>query len=231
MCQAETAAATTAGACLFVPAAGTCPAAGAGKEPELKRRLGIAEADRVGNNLQEALQYPSLNIRGMASADVGDKARTIIPATAMAEIDIRTVSGNPAARLFDLLKRHDEAQGYHLVETQPTDDERQRHAKLASLTLMSGSSSSAAVRTGLQAPVGQWVYQAFETTYGTEPVRIRMMGGTVPTGVAVEALRVPFAIVSLVNADNNQHSSNENMRLENYVEGVKGIIGLLQEKF
>jgi acetylornithine deacetylase/succinyl-diaminopimelate desuccinylase-like protein len=96
---------------------------------------------------------------------------------------------------------------------------------------MSGSSSSAAVRTDLQAPVGQWVYRAFETTYGTEPVRIRMMGGTVPTGVAVEALRVPFAIVPLVNADNNQHSSNENMRLGNYVEGVKGIIGLLQEKF
>jgi acetylornithine deacetylase/succinyl-diaminopimelate desuccinylase-like protein len=66
-------------------------------EPDLKRRLGIAEADRVGSNLQEALQYPSLNIRGMASADVGDKARTIIPATATAEIDIRTVPETPAA--------------------------------------------------------------------------------------------------------------------------------------
>ena len=38
------------------------------------------------------------------------------------------------------------------------------------------------------------------------------MGGTVPTAEIVEALKVPFAIVPLVNADNNQHASNENMR-------------------
>jgi acetylornithine deacetylase/succinyl-diaminopimelate desuccinylase-like protein len=200
-------------------------------EDELKRRLGIAETDRVGANLQEALQYPSLNIRGMASADIGDRARTIIPATATAEIDIRTVPEAPATRQFDLLKRHVEAQGYYLVAAEPTDEERQKHPRLASLTFLPGSASSAAVRTDLQAPVGQWVYRAFEETYGTEPVRIRMMGGTVPTGVAVEALKAPFVIAPLVNADNNQHSSNENIRLGNYVEGVKGIIGLLQEPF
>ncbi len=200
-------------------------------EPALKRRLGIAEIEHVGSNYQEALQYPSLNIRGLASADVGDQARTIIPATATAEIDIRTVPETPATRLFELLKQHVQAQGYHLVETQPTEEERQKYGKLASLTFLSGSSSSAAVRTDLQAPIGQWLYRAFKTTYDTEPVRIRMMGGTVPTGVAVEALHVPFAIVPLVNADNNQHSSNENLRLGNYVQGVKGMIGLLQETF
>jgi acetylornithine deacetylase/succinyl-diaminopimelate desuccinylase-like protein len=81
------------------------------------------------------------------------------------------------------------------------------------------------------APIGQWVYRAFEATFATEPVRIRMMGGTVPTGAAVEALQAPFVIVPLVNADNNQHSFNENMRLGNYVDGVKGILGLLQQEF
>jgi acetylornithine deacetylase/succinyl-diaminopimelate desuccinylase-like protein len=167
----------------------------------------------------------------MASAEVGDKARTIIPATATAEIDIRTVPETPPARLFDLLKQHVENQGYHLVAKQPTDGERQQHSKLASLTFLEGSASSAAVRTDLQAPVGQWVYRAFETTFATEPVRIRMMGGTVPTGAAVEALQAPFVIVPLVNADNNQHSFNENMRLGNYVDGVKGILGLLQQEF
>ena len=200
-------------------------------EPELNRRLGIAEPDRVGGNLQEALQYPSLNIRGMASAEVGDKARTIIPATATAELDIRTVPETPPACLFDLLKQHVKNQGYHLVAKQPTDGERQQHSKLASLTFLEGSASSAAVRTDLQAPIGQWVYRAFEATFATEPVRIRMMGGTVPTGAAVEALQAPFVIVPLVNADNNQHSFNENMRLGNYVDGVKGILGLLQQEF
>lgn len=50
-----------------------------------------------------------------------------------------------------------------------------------------------------------------------------MMGGTVPTGTMVNALKVPFVIVPVVNADNNQHSANENMRLGNYIDGVRGL--------
>ncbi|NKF33368.1 acetylornithine deacetylase, partial [Pseudomonas sp. BGM005] len=36
-------------------------------EAALKRRLGIAQTDKVGANYQEAMQYPSLNVRGMAA--------------------------------------------------------------------------------------------------------------------------------------------------------------------
>jgi hypothetical protein len=31
--------------------------------------------------------------------------------------------------------------------------------------------------------------------------------------------------------DNNQHSANENMRLGNYIEGVRGLAGMLTEPF
>ena len=108
---------------------------------------------------------------------------------------------------------------------------RDRHGRLASLTFREGSASSTAVRTDLDAPIGGWLHRGFRNAYGAEPVRVRMMGGTVPTGAAVEALRAPFAIVPLVNADNNQHSFDENMRLGNYVDGVKGLVGLLREPF
>jgi acetylornithine deacetylase/succinyl-diaminopimelate desuccinylase-like protein len=36
-------------------------------------------------------------------------------------------------------------------------------------------------------------------------------------------------IVPFVNADNNQHSANENMRLGNYIDGVRGLAGILAE--
>ena len=75
------------------------------------------------------------------------------------------------------------------------------------------------------------MHRGFRSATASEPLRIRMMGGTVLTGAAVEALRVPFALVPLVNADNNQHSFDENMRLGNYVDGVKGLVGLLREPF
>jgi acetylornithine deacetylase/succinyl-diaminopimelate desuccinylase-like protein len=200
-------------------------------EPALRKRLGIAEAEKVGQYYQEALQYPSLNVRGMQSADIGPKARTIVPATATAEIDLRTVPETPPQTLFGLLKSHVEKQGFYVVEGPPTDEDRARYPKLVSLKLAGISSSGSAVRTELTAPIGQWLRRSFVNTYGRDPVQIRMMGGTVPTGVAVSALKVPFAIVPFVNADNNQHSANENMRLGNYIEGVRGLAGMLTEPF
>lgn len=77
--------------------------------------------------------------------------------------------------------------------------------------------------------MGKWAYKALTDSYGTNPVpvRIRMMGGTVPTAEIVGVLQVPFAIIPLVNADNNQHAANENLRMGNYVSGVRTIYGLI----
>ena len=53
--------------------------------------LGIAEPDKVAESYQESIQYPSLNVRGLSSGWVGDEKRTIVPALATAEIDVRLV--------------------------------------------------------------------------------------------------------------------------------------------
>lgn len=39
-------------------------------------------------------------------------------------------------------------------------------------------------------------------------------------------LKVPYVIVPLVNADNNQHSFDENLRLGNYLEGIRTIVAM-----
>lgn len=200
-------------------------------EAALRRRLGIARTERVGANYQEAMQYPTLNVRGMAAGDVGEKARTIIPEVAVADIDIRTVPETSPESLFALVRQHVEKQGYYLVKGEPTDDDRARYPKLASVTAGEVSASSSAARTDLSAPISQWLTQAMQQSYGKAPVQIRMMGGTVPTGAAVQALQAPFVIVPLVNADNNQHSYDENMRLGNYRDGIRTVMGILQTPF
>jgi hypothetical protein len=68
-------------------------------------------------------------------------------------------------------------------------------------------------------------------TPGADPVRIRMMGGTVPTDVLVDALKLPFVLVPTVNADNNQHTYDENMRLGNFVTGTETVYSLLVTKY
>jgi acetylornithine deacetylase/succinyl-diaminopimelate desuccinylase-like protein len=200
-------------------------------ETALKKRLGIARTDQVGANYQEAMQYPSLNVRGMSSAAVGDKAANIVPDQAVAELDLRTTPDSNAAYLGKLVEAHIQKQGYHLVKGTPSDDDRSRHEKLASFAMQTEGGDAAG--TPMDSAVGQWAYAAMVEAFGAkpEPVRIRMMGGTVPTAEIVGALQVPFAIVPLVNADNNQHASNENMRMGNYIDGVRTIYSLVTRPF
>ena len=198
-------------------------------EAALKKRLGIATAEKVGANYQEALQYPSLNVRGLQSAEVGAKARTVIPGQAVASLDLRTVPESSPEHLAQLLRAHIEKQGYHLIDGKPTEQDRAQYPKLASLKMEEVSASSVAVRTDLNAPIGEWLRRGMNKAWGKNPVQIRMMGGTVPTGAAVAALKIPFVIVPLVNADNNQHSDNENMRIGNYFDGVHSLTNILTE--
>lgn len=199
-------------------------------EGAIRRRTGIRTPDQVGANYQEALQYPSLNIRGMAAGSVGEKAANVVPHQAVAELDLRTTPETPPDYLFGLVRKHIEAQGYHLVEGAPTDVDRASYDRLASFTLGGGSR---AVRTPMDAPLGTWAYGVLKALgpaspgLSPEPVRIRMMGGTVPTDRLVEGLGAPFVIIPLVNGDNNQHTFDENLRMGHFVHGVRVVQSLL----
>jgi acetylornithine deacetylase/succinyl-diaminopimelate desuccinylase-like protein len=200
-------------------------------EVALRKRIGIAQPDKVGASYQEALQYPSLNVRGMAAASVGAKASNIVPSEAIAELDLRSTPEADGHRLQDLVQAHIEKQGYHLTQGPPTDDERAQYPRLASFVRGPVQRS---VRTPVDAPLSRWAIGALGAPYvapGMEPVRIRMMGGTLPTDVLVDALQLPFVMVSTVNSDNNQHTHDENLRMGNLVSGTRTLYALLSTPF
>ena len=198
------------------------------KEDELMLKLGIGEIDKVGNTYQEAIQYPSLNIRGMSSGWVGKEARTIVPATAMAELDLRLVVESDGERLKGLIRDYIESKGYHITEEKPTSKERYLNPKICQIN---SRGVTQAFRTDFDSPLGKWVFSTIKTTFRADPIRIRTMGGTLPTSPFIVTLDVPAVIVPLVNSDNNQHSPNENLRLGNYFDGVKTFYGLLSTPF
>jgi acetylornithine deacetylase/succinyl-diaminopimelate desuccinylase-like protein len=202
-------------------------------EPALRARIGIARPDAVGGTYQEALQFPSLNVRGMASASVGAKAANVVPSDAVAELDLRTTPEADGERLMDLVRAHIVAQGYHLSAGPPSDAERAAHARLASFV---PGPVQRAEREPMDSPTGRWAMRAVRAGNGAtplsltsnpEPVRIRMMGGTVPTDILVSALHLPFVMVPTVNADNNQHARDENVRVGNLVSGTRTLRALL----
>ncbi|MDF2158422.1 M20/M25/M40 family metallo-hydrolase [Algoriphagus sp. CAU 1675] len=195
-------------------------------EDAIKKRLGLGRTDQVGQSYQESIQYPSLNIRGMASAWVGPEARTIIPATAMAELDVRLVPESDPNRLFSLIEDHIRKQGFHIVTEDPTDEERMRYPKIVK---MHKSISYQAFRTSMDSEAGVWLRKAMNRAFGKDPVQIRISGGSIPISPFVDALGIPAVTIPTVNADNNQHSPNENLRLGNYKEGILTIMSVLTE--
>lgn len=197
------------------------------EEARLLAEMGVAEAESVAATLQEAIQYPSLNVRGMSAAWTGADARTVIPPEAVAEIDIRLVPESDPQRLIDALRAFIVEQGYVVVDREPTEAERQRHPRLASMV---HEVSYGAFRSGFDEPPGRMARAGMRKLYGREPILIRSMGGSVPIAPIVAALDIPAAIVPTVNIDNNQHSPNENLRVGSFFEGIAVLMAILGQE-
>ncbi|MGE3190306.1 MAG: M20/M25/M40 family metallo-hydrolase, partial [Vicinamibacterales bacterium] len=187
--------------------------------------FGVAAPERQGLSLQEALQYPSLNIRGMASAFIGGDARTIIPDRAVAELDLRLVKETPADRQFDLLVAHIRKQGWHVVDADPDDATRAAFPKIVKVVRRGAGTN--AYRTSPLLPISRQVAARLTATFGEPPVEIRTMGGTVPIAPFIDALGFPALSVPLVNFDNNQHAENENLRIGYFFRGITTLAALL----
>ena len=196
-------------------------------ENEIKKFLGIAAPDQVGHNFQESLQYPSLNIRGLNALYIGEKARTLIPANATAEIDIRLVPSSNPQRLIDIVRKHIENQGYYIVSNEPTEEERMKYPKIAAIK---SSISYGAFQTPFDSECGKWLSKAMVKAFGKAPIKIRTAGGSIPISPFVITLGLPAVAVPTVNPDNNQHAENENIRVGNYMEAVKTFLAILTER-
>lgn len=193
-------------------------------EISLKEKLQIKRTEKVGGSYQESLQYPSLNIRGMGSGWIGEKARTIIPESATAELDIRLVPETDGTKLKGLVKKYLQQQGFFVTDKVPSKEERLAHDRI--VTMAEGELTNA-FRTELNNPYGLFLAKVLQDTFKEDPVRIRMMGGTVPIAPFITALKIPAFIVPMVNPDNNQHSPNENLRIGQIVYGIQAFYGIL----
>ena len=178
-------------------------------DTQLKQELGLGWTEGGGASLLDTLQQPSLNINGFRSADVGDKARNVIPTTATATLDLRLVKGNDWKRQVDRLVRHIQARGFTVLDREPTMDERRRFPKIAMVIAGAGYNAE---RTSLDDPLARSVANAAKP-FGA--VVLPSLGGSLPLYIFHETLGAPTVTVSLANYDNNQHAEDENLRLGN----------------
>ena len=191
---------------------------------ELMRELWLGSTEGDNQSLTELITRPSLNIRGMASSRVGAEASNVIPATATASIDIRLVKGMDPQRTGERVVAHIRKQGFFVVDKPATPDMRLAHPRV--IWVDRGRVGLGAVRTPLDLPIAQDVIRVVEQVRGST-VKLPNMGGNLPLANIERPLGTRTIIVPIGNHDNNQHSFDENLRLQNLWDGIELMAALL----
>lgn len=197
-------------------------------EESMLNKMQFKKPESVGNSYQEAIQFPSLNVRGIRAGWVEDEVRTIVPSECIAEIDVRLVIESDGYRLHELIKKHIEGLGYVVLDHEPSKEERMKYDKIVKFN---STVSYPAFRTDIDSDLGNWLSETLTRTFGVEPVLRRTSGGSVPISPFVNVLNIPAVGVPTVNKDNNQHSPNENIKLINYIKGIESFVGILSSEF
>jgi acetylornithine deacetylase/succinyl-diaminopimelate desuccinylase-like protein len=194
-------------------------------DSQMMAELGLAAAEMKGKTLAEAINLPSLNINGIASGNVGAQASNQIPTFATAVLDLRLVLGNDWQRQQEKVKAHIRAQGFTILDHDPTLDERRRYPLLIKVVAPSGSYN--AQRTPMDLPVIARIQTALQTTSPDPLVLQPTLGGSLPLYLFEKYLSTPTVTVPLANHDNNQHAENENLRLANLWMGIESISSIM----
>jgi len=194
-------------------------------DADLERDLGIAKPEGSGKKLVELLQEPSLNIRGLQSAYVGEHAQNVVPDKAEASLDARLVKGEDPHTKFEQIAAFIKKQGYFVIDREPTMEERRTHALIAKVIDQGGYRAS---RTPMDLPVSKALVKVVQDATGGDTVIAPTLGGSVPMYI-FEDVGLPWIGVPIVNYDNHQHSSDENLRLGHLWRGMEVYAAILAD--
>lgn len=197
-------------------------------DEQMKNELGIMAEEMPGISLNEAINMPSLNINGMQSGNVGTLSSNQIPTIATAVIDLRLVIGNDWKRQQQKVIDHIKAQGYFVTDQEPTDAERKKYGKI--IKIISKNDGYNAQRTSMDLPIAKKVIAAVKSTGSGQVVLQPTMGGSLPLFLFEKYLGARTISVPIANHDNNQHAENENIRLQNFWDGIETMTALMMMK-
>ncbi len=193
-------------------------------DAQLMNEFWLGSTEGSGKKLAELITLPSLNIRGMASSRIGAQASNVIPARATATIDMRLVKGMDFKITSQRLIEHIRNQGFFIVDSEPSADVRRAHAKVALVTVKPGGYNS--VRTSMDLPISQEVIRVVESVRGPS-VKIPNFGASTPLDMIEGTLGTRTISIPIANHDDNQHTFDENLRIQNLWDGIELMAALI----
>ena len=165
----------------------------------------------TGMALKEQLLFgPTCNIDGFHSGYGGPGSKTVLPSQAVAKLDFRLVPDQWPEQVLEALRAHLDAEGFADVE----------------IAWWEGEAPSAG---DPEHPFVQTAVRAAERVYGHRPALLPMMAGTGPVYLLCGQFGTPMVTAGVGYADSRAHAPDENIRLADFVDGVRYIAALLGE--
>lgn len=142
-----------------------------------------------------------VNISGLSAGAVGAEARSAVPAEARAHVDVHTVPGQDADRLFAQIRTHLDAHGFEMVE-------------LRLVTKVPPAKGP------MDSPLALAALGASRDVFG-EPVRYPVVPGAGPAHLVVDTLGIPVVSpAGTTRLSSNIHGFDEHGSLDDYLEHV-----------
>ncbi len=175
-------------------------------ECKIKKDLKIKDfAEGPGESYHEKLMfYPTLNIAGFTSGYKGEGVKTIIPSEAGVKIGMRLVVDQEPEDIFQKFSDHVKKHSSGTVD----------------LDIIYHDSMKP-YRTDLNSPYVEPIINAVKNAWDQEPVLKPAAGGSLPSYVFAEELGIDCIVVPYANADENNHSPDENLVIEYFKNGIK----------
>lgn len=160
-------------------------------------------ADRI-------MARPTLNIAGFTSGYGGPGSKTIIPSKATVKIDMRLVPDQTPDEIWEKVKAHLE-----------------EHAPTVEVIRMDGGMLPS--YTPVEHPMAEVVRKAVEQGFGSRPIDVPLVGGSLPDAVWTKTLGMPSFLVPYGDPLQANHSPNESYAVDRFHTGIKTSAILIAE--
>lgn len=176
--------------------------------PRVLGDLGVSTLDvPVDRGFHERLSaWPTLTINTLTCQDAGEH-RTVIPDVAVAGCDVRLVDEQRSEKVLELIRAH--------------------VAAVAPDVEVVADAAMEPSRTPLSAPYLDAIRAGVAAGFGTEPLILPALGGSLPLYTFTGVLGLPCYGVPLANVDEANHAPNENMEVWRFYAGIRTSVAVL----
>jgi len=153
---------------------------------------------------------PTANIAGIWSGYTGPGHKTVLPSVARAKMDFRLVPEQDPVKLAGRLRQHLSRHGFGDVE----------------VVLQA---ENPAARTPINSPIAKIAAKTARDVFHREPVTLVTSAASGPMHYFTNTLKLPTVAIGCNHARSNTHATDENQRVDVFVQGSRWIARVIEE--